>query len=90
MPRMTERATSRESSSPEAGERKLPHKVRTGVRTEGDGDRAPVGSYTPFTWRDWKSPSKHFYMARFTIYHVNRVYMLGLSGLHAPFRFYMD
>ena len=35
-----------------------------------------------FTWRDWKSPSKHFYMARFTIYHVNRVYMVRLYGLH--------
>ena len=46
--------------------------------------------HAPFTWRDWESLSKHSYMERFTIYHVNRVYMLGLSGLHAPFRFYMD
>ena len=39
-------------------------------------------SHALFTWRDQKSPSKHFYMERLTIYHVNWVYMMRLCGLH--------
>ena len=70
--------------------RKPPNKVRTGGETRGMAASCLRISHDPFTWRDWESLSKHSYMERFTIYHVNRVYMLGLSGLHAPFRFYMD